>query len=104
MEISKEDLMQKVDELAAEYDLNKRTILGYYNNLCTYECYEDSQAFDCLELVCQRRVSANIKIQNDNPYSESVNYSIEYALYETYQDKAVPYLTNNYLCRVKGLK
>lgn len=104
MEINREEILQKVEELSAEYNINKHIVLKYYNDLCTYDCYEETLGMDCLELVCQRRVSANVSIQGEKKYRESLNYSIEYSLYDVYQEKAIPCLTNDYLCQIKGIR
>lgn len=84
-----------IRELSEEYDISENIIKKWYKFLAlNYPCFEENSGLNCLENLCQRRSS--IKNKTYLGPAESLQISMDAAVYDTYLDKSEPYLSNKY--------
>jgi DNA-binding transcriptional regulator YhcF (GntR family) len=96
-----EELINEIKYLAEEYQFNVSTIERWYEILSEYPCFDEENAAICLENLCQRRASCKLKVKVEldkekNIYSENLKKSIENVIYTTYEEKAAPYLSEEF--------
>lgn len=100
-----------LQEIAEEYEFPISNILEYYETIKDYHCVltmDEQYLIDCLNLIVQDRVSMSYIISQYDPTRDgsfekyklenykSLEYSISDGLYRIYEEKAIPYLSEEY--------
>lgn len=100
-----------LQEIATENDFPISTVIEYYEMIRNYHCVitmDEQYLIDCLYFIVQDRVSMSYIISQYNPTRDgsfenyklenykSLEYSISDGLYRIYEEKAIPYLSEEY--------
>ena len=98
---TEEEVRARIQELSEDYELDESKINEYYELLTEYPFFSpDEEGIYCLELVCQSRANVSEEFKaEDKPkkeYRHTVEYSINDAIYSTYEEASIPYLSDSY--------
>ena len=101
------EIKGKIKEFSLYYKIGSVKIENYYFDLIKYPFYvPDYDGMYCLEQVCQTRVYAAHELKNKNvkkEFKHTVEYAINDAIYNVYKEKAIPYLSEEYV-NYKGIE
>ena len=96
-----------LEELANEYEIPLEKVKLYYNMLLEIPCvmsYDVDMLYECLVNIIQDvKTSEFVEEEKEKmgafvgKEAKTLNYSISDALYRTYGDEAIPYLSEEYI-------
>lgn len=90
--------IEKINNLAKEYEFRVATIEGYYETLMLYPFVQNDTSdkkWECLETIVQDRFSQ--KTFPDTDIRRSLADTISDSLYRIYEDEAIHYLNEEFL-------
>ena len=103
------EIQEKIIDIAQNYQLDVSRVKKYYDILSRFPIFTpDDEGFYCLEHICQdrafileefKRVDKDEYAKNEmlNNYRYTVEYCIQEALYNTYDEQAIYFLKNEYM-------
>ena len=98
---TEEEIKERIKEFSDRYKIGDIRIKDYYYILCKYPIFKkDDQGLYCLEKVCQTRALSSEELKDKTvrkTYRHTVEYAINDALYNTYKNKKLDYLSDSYI-------
>ena len=97
----------KIKEFSLYYKIGDIIIKDYFYKLMEYPFYvPDHEGMFCLEQICQTKIVSIASLKNRNikkEYKYTTDFAINDAIYATYKEKSVPYLSEEFV-EYKGIK
>lgn len=94
----------EIERISEEYGFDVEEVKEYLERLLEYECVTEENAVRCLETMCSVRSSILSFADPDavdfetteQSYNETIEYAVNDAIYSVLEDRALPYLSNEY--------